>query len=178
MCFVNPGYFPSNGDGEVKIHLTEESAHSVSKVAGMKRWTVLPTMTRGSKPLSQLKKPKERKRKFGVRKVVIRKRKPREDNPLKKESEKDVPVEVELGKHQVSELSFRRTPEGRQVIKMEFQKLHEIEQEKFAGNPTFGDDGRCRMRFERSSRFTIDMVTENVAKAVVSMRLILLKYVN
>ena len=42
------GEFPEEGDGKVKLRLTQASAEVLGKVPGLKRWQVAPTMSRGA----------------------------------------------------------------------------------------------------------------------------------
>lgn len=157
----------------MKIKLTPESAEVLSRVEGLQRWCVDPTMTRGSKKEKDSITAKE----TGLPKVTKEskstKKKPgivHASNPFKKKKIK-APKVKKLETSEISAATIRRTVAGREAIKVLMEKLFESDCNAFGSAPAFSSDGTCRMKFEGAEKFTWDGILSVAPKAIEWMSL-------
>ena len=165
-----PGTQPKAGDGDVKIVLTPEGQGVLEKVPALKRWSVAPPMTRGSKNLAE-KAANSKKNTAGNKKqkpkVKIPKRvkKGKKDKKDKKHKRKPVAETSEL-----NEASFRRHERGRDCIRAFMRDLFQQDENAFASAPAFDAEGFCRMKFEGAKDITWCQVLESSPLALEQMR--------
>ena len=173
----HPGQDPEDGDGDVKIVLTDASASALAHVHGMKKWRVGPTMTRGSKAVTSVKgvlsqkMPAPKMKKVKVTKML---------KPRKKKEKTEKPVVATVDPGAWSEISFRRTPQGREAIKSVMLELWEQDKAAHPHSPVFDDSGRCRMKFQGASNFKWEEILEASGKCMeqlyLAFHLLPLKY--
>eukprot|EP00435_Cladocopium_sp_Y103_P038496 s1840_g10.t1 len=133
---------PEDGDGQLKVVLTSESAEVLEKVPGLQRWHVGPPMTRGSKSLSVAPKAKA---------------KPKASHVRPKKKEKPTVEETEP-----TEADIKRTKAGRKAIQDIMNNLIELDDKINPTVPAFDykDFGKCRLKFEGASTLTWDILLE------------------
>lgn len=70
---------------------------------------------------------------------------------------------------EISPHDIRRTPEGRMVIQRLIDELHDMDLEVFPSSPVFDEQGKCRMKFEGATSFTLDRFRGACGEALESM---------
>lgn len=167
------GEHPRDGGGDVRVVLTNESVGILAKIPSMTRWNVPPTMTRGAAAAaakSQQTTKKTRKKPSKGKRVAKRKAIKKGPKPQKEKKKKQKTLET-VDSSEVTEACFRRTPLGRSAIKGQMLALRQLDQTTFPHASTFGDDGKCRLKFQGASKFTWDDVLNNAAGAFEHMYL-------
>lgn len=156
--------WPEDGGGEVKVVLTEECCSVLEKIPEMRRWQVQPTMTRGAKAAAKKLEIKavKPKSKPGPLKPAVKKHRIKE--------KKLKPVITCQDSVEITASMFRRTPQGRERIKMTMEDLLKLDQKAFPKCPVFDEEGTCRMKFQGSDRFNWAGVLDNAGSAFEHMR--------
>ena len=171
---------PSNGAGKMKVILTPESGEVLNRVGGIKKWLVMPTMTRGARKMggplhcnaaaakSKAKAAKATPKGSAAKALKISKMVKKK----KKDKKAKVPKVVSLSVGEITDTSFRRNVAGRQSVTVMIKKLYESDQQAFPSAPVFAADGSCRMKFPGASEFKWDEIVESAPKAVENMPLV------
>lgn len=164
---------PVNGDDEVRIEPSQESADCLARVPGIHRWRVEPTMTRGSKAAGLSKKSLS-KAKPGKKQTTKRKAKGNRKSTkktTKKSKKSKAKKDTLIVEYEMCEADFRRTPYGRSRIESVFEDLQKLDEKAFRDSPTFTSEGVLRMKFENANSFTWKDILEDSAKAIENMQL-------
>ena len=180
------GVQPLYGDGRMKVVISEESADVLTRVEGMKRWSVAPTMTRGAKklgaaaskasvqdmkikPSSPAKKQKSKdKTKDSKQKDKKQKDKTKVAKKIKKTK---APKVLLLETDEPTPASFRRNNDGRAAVLSMMETLNDLDQKMFSRAPAFGQDGHCRLNFPDAKEFTWDEIKQHAVRTMEFMRL-------
>ena len=183
----SPGNEPDEGDGKVSLVLSESSGELLSKVDGVKRWRVQPTMVRGWKktnavPLHVGKGIKSKLRR-SKRVAQSRKAKGSKTQKEQKEQKEDGNASQTQNKKKSGHIpqvktaadvtadDIRRSVDGHEAIRMVVQDIYEIDLKSFPSNPVFDAQGRCRMKFEGASSYTWSEVLQASPEAFEAMHL-------
>ena len=155
--------WPEDGAGEVKVVLTQESALVLPKIPEMRRWQVQPTMTRGAKAAAK---------KFAEMKEVKPKAKSGPTSKVRKHrTKKDAKIsQVMPLLDEENPSMFRRTPQGRERIRMMMEDLLKLDQKVFPKSPVFDEEGTCRMKFQGADMYNWSGVLDNAGGAFEHMR--------
>lgn len=144
MLPVKQGKPPRNGDGQFKIKLTQTSAEVLPRVAGMKRWRVQPTMTRGARMA------------------------PKPPAPNKKKGQKN-PVTVNLD---IRPKNIARTKAGGEAIQTLLLETHRLDIARWPGSAMFGKDGKCQMYFDGADQLSFEDISASAPEAFDVMHLL------
>ena len=168
MIFIasvdSSGHQPAEGNGQVEFLLSEESADSLARVEGMKKWHVGPTMVRGSKAVGEL--PKARAKAA----PQVQRHHPQDGEERQKKAEKPEKTEeaavcLEFGSDTFSRKSKVRTA----AIRGMMEEILRLDEQAWATSPLFTPEGHCRMKFEGAHLITQNMVVEHCVEALDSM---------
>lgn len=147
------------------ITLSDASAEVLERVPNLKRWTVAPPMTRGSKAVMQGSKPDVDqatkslpKAKAKTKPINMHVKKPRMKTKTSKAK-----VVLPTGDHTAE--SIRRTASGRSAIIDLMQDLMDEDSKAFPGYPCFNGDGFCKLNFEAANKFSREMLRDGAPKA-------------
>ena len=172
----NQGHWPDDPEKDVQVVLTSESAAILSKIPGMKKWQVPPTMTRGSKAVGVkngfgeklfTNKPKK-KTKATFKKAKEVKKKTKKDKKDKNSKDPE-PLLGDEDETEITEATFKRTQQGRDAIMKQMMELYDLDNKAFPHSPAWTVQGACRMKFQGADKFTWDQIKENSGKAFESM---------
>ena len=181
------GKQPLDGDGKVKVTLSEESSDVLAKVPDLKKWRVAPTMTRGSRAAykDQIERAKahmgtmqvKMQKKLKAKKDSVKKNqkaeKKAEKKKLKKQEKKEAKAKSKLADLSTEDLSaahFRRTSAGRAAIKLLMTELHALDCKQFGQSPCFDGSGHCRLKMDGASTVTWDEIHATSPAVMESMR--------
>jgi len=176
------GTEPDEGDGKVRLLLSESSGELLSKVDGVKRWRVQPTMVRGWKKTNSIPlhvgkgciKSKLKRGTHASKKGLKSKKETQdEDETLSKTKKKKADSHIPQVKtaSDVTADDIRRSVDGHEAIKLVFQEIYEIDAKTFPSNPVFDSQGCCRLKFEGASSFTWSEVLKASPLALEAMHL-------
>ena len=169
------GIQPSHGDGEVRVRLSPDSAQVLDKVATLKKWSVAPPMTRGSKAaaaslpnekedtVDHLPPKKEKKSKKSKKALKMHVKKPKLSAPK--------PVKDAVNVDGLDESSIRRTPQGREAVKLIMNSLLKLDEKSFGSAPVFSPEGKCRMKFEGAELVSWQDLLDSSPMAFETLRL-------
>jgi len=159
-----PGTQPKAGDGDVKIVLTPEGQRALEKVPTLKRWTVAPTMVRGSKTVAEKTTSSKKSKKGNTEK------KPKVKIPKRVKKEKKSKRKPHAETSDMNEGSFRRHERGRDCIRSFMLDLFQQDETAFCSAPAFDTEGRRRMKFEGANAITWGQILESSPLALEQMR--------
>lgn len=154
----------------MKITLSSASADVLARVSSLRRWSVAPTMTRGSKAVGQELTPdllvtenkagKNKEKGNGkVVKMHIKKPKIKAAAPSK-------PV-VAVG--DISAENIRRNNNGRAAVLELMNELMELDEQTFPSAPAFDPEGICKMPFEGAKNIKKQMIVDAAPMAFEAM---------
>ena len=196
MGTLGAGVEPDAGDGRVLITLSESSAEVLTKVDGIKRWRVQPTMVRGSRSTQGVPVPrvgvsqrlKGRSRKTKAKSAKAKKNaqagpkskhgkvtgtgKGIMQKGTKKTVHKGAAIPEVKAPGDITVDDIRRSDDGREAIKLLVQELYEIDMEKNPASPVFDAAGHCRMKFEGASDYTWQCLLDAAPQAMESLLLV------
>ena len=166
-----PGEHPTDGDGNLVVTLTKNSAEALAKVESLAGWKVLPTMTRGSgcsAAAASLLPQAAPKSKSATTSNNTGKRAADKDNKKIKKPKLAV-LKPEKPEKELTEDSIRRTKEGREAIQSILKEIKVLDENLHARAPTFTSTGQLRMKFEGANQFTWEMLLDGSGKTFESL---------
>lgn len=142
----------------MEIKLSAESGDVLTRVEGMKRWHVMPTMTRGSK---QAQKGVPRPKADHVHDAETSKAKRQKKNPVKANL-----LHVDIGAEHIT-----RSQSGAETIRTIMTEIQRLDESIYSAAKMFEDNGTCRMKFEGASLMNWETILEKSPEAFSAMYL-------
>lgn len=146
--------------------LSSESTEALSSIPDIEGWLVQPTMKRGSAKAAGVAPPGS---KGGAGKKPAEK-------PLVKGTIAKLAGKISKSKHKVNvdedDVVFRRSKEGRDLVRQKLEKLRRADWEAFPKNPVFDSDGNMRMKHPAAKLAPFDRVLELGPLCIEHMQLV------
>ena len=155
------------GNGFVQITLSDASTDVLSRVEGMRKWHVGPTMLRGSqKSLDDLPKVKAKQDSNTDGK---QNKKDMKDKKLKKQKTKTLPAETSVPLDITVETLSRGNPLRHDAIKNLLREIFHLDTQLFGQSPLFDGNGKCRMKFIGADQVSINQILDQSSLAFETM---------